>query len=311
MGLAYATFLNSTDGYVAVGSIARQGSPAGHLVVKYTERGALDTGFAERGARYGAHAGRLDHAAVSNGSIVAAGAAGGDFALLRLDAAGRPDQAMGEGGLARVDLGAADALLLRYNPDGSPDLSFGDGGAVVTDAGDSETLLTLAVLPDGRIARGGWSLGRGLLFARYRADGAPDPSFDGDGLMTLQLGGNQAVWALAVDGDGLLAAACPAEQSHDGLLLRLTAGGALDPSFGEAGRVAPSFSGRECLPALAVGERRVAAAGVACGIARTYAEAVDMAVMVWERAAAPAPAPSPAPGGREHRLFLPLLGRGS
>lgn len=340
--------VQADGGIVVAGNV-----DAGAFVARFTTNGDLDQRF---GGGYVTLEGMstYDLAVQRDGKIVIAGSTVGNrmtLTLARFDAQGRLDPGFGSGGRLTATIGQSsvasaltvqpdgkilvagytqisqdsslDTLLVRYNPDGTPDRSFGADGVVITDMGENEALLTLALLPDGRIATGGFSLERGMVLARYTADGALDPSFDGDGKLILQLGADQGVWDLVVDGDGLLVAACELNRESNGLLLRFTASGTLDPNFGTAGRVIPSFSGHECLPALAINERRIAAAGLAYGLERRSDGATpDMAVAVWERAVAPKPTPTPTPPGApnptprptpprgpEHQLYLPLLRR--
>jgi len=76
--------------------------------------------------------------------------------------------------------------LMRYLPNGRLDTEFGTGGTVLTNfavLGDP----AVALQPDGKIVVGGSSDGDFAL-ARYRSDGALDPSFGGGDTVTTPLG---------------------------------------------------------------------------------------------------------------------------
>ena len=82
-----------------------------------------------------------------------------------------------------------DFALARYNPDGTLDGTFNGDGRLVTSftPGDDEVLLAYPSIRTGqerRRAAGGWAregIGADLALARFRANGALDSGFDGDG----------------------------------------------------------------------------------------------------------------------------------
>ncbi|MFI8825081.1 calcium-binding protein [Streptomyces sp. NPDC053431] len=128
-------------------------------------------------------------------------------------------------------------LAARYNPDGSLDPGFGGDGKVVTeiDPDAIETALAVVVQPDGRIVAGGESIGVWSL-VRWNPDGALDPTFGGDGIVTTPFGPTccHAVNDLALQPDGRIVAAGRAA----GLALtRYNTDGSLDLSFDGDGRV--------------------------------------------------------------------------
>jgi uncharacterized delta-60 repeat protein len=87
-----------------------------------------------------------------------------------------------------------DFAVLRLHPDGSPDESFGTSGRVMIDfAGSYDHVTRLALQPDGKIIAAGASTsvtGSDFALARFNPDGSIDVTFDGDGLITLDLGGD-------------------------------------------------------------------------------------------------------------------------
>ncbi|HET6574742.1 MAG TPA: hypothetical protein VFG68_14150, partial [Fimbriiglobus sp.] len=148
------------------------------------------------------------------------------------------------------------AVVGRLNSDGSPDLTF-DGDGIALLPGVWYPGVQLAVLPDGRaVAAGeGWddaARERVNWVARLTADGAPDPTFDSDGVLGLDqpdfldppsaLGQVTAV-AVTPDGRVLLAGEVSRAYEVAGLfystsdfgVLRLTADGKPDETFGPGG----------------------------------------------------------------------------
>lgn len=148
-----------------------------------------------------------------------------------------------------------DFALVRYLPDGTLDPSFGTDGIVTTDfggRGDSATDVFLQ--PDGRIVAvgtavvgrrlGGWQCVDAVAIARYLEDGSPDPSFGSGGRQTalrshVFCGVRPSAAAPTADG-GLVVVAnggCGGESDEPlgGAVVRLTANGQLDSSFGNGG----------------------------------------------------------------------------
>jgi uncharacterized delta-60 repeat protein len=146
----------------------------------------------------------------------------------------------------------SDFALTRYEGDGGLDFTFGTSGRVRTDFGGRyDDASALAVQADGRIVVAGSSsdaTGNDMAVARYNSDGTLDPSFDGDGLALVDLGGESSARAVAVQPDGKIVLAGWATRSvgtgccaSDFALVRLTTGGAVDSSFGVDGRVFTDF----------------------------------------------------------------------
>jgi uncharacterized delta-60 repeat protein len=143
---------------------------------------------------------------------------------------------------------AARFAIARYRPDGSLDPAFGDHGIVQTNVTDANDLLRgVAVQPDGAIVVAG-QVGKGPRFvvSRYTADGALDPSFGGDGMVSTSFeakGGDAAV-AVAVLPDGRILAAgiahtnCSCERFA---VARYQANGRLDRTFGTNGKATLHF----------------------------------------------------------------------
>jgi uncharacterized delta-60 repeat protein len=200
----------------------------------------------------------------SDGKIVAVGSSGGDFALARYNADGSLDSGFGSGGKVTTDFGGFDAgsatviqpdgrivaagrtgggdfALARYNANGSLDPTFGIGGKVTTDFGGFDGALGVALQADGRIvAAGGGGPASDFVVARYNGDGTLDSSFGSGGIVTTDLGPFEAATAVVVQIDGKIVAT-GSTSSGNFALVRYTANGSLDGSFGSGGIVTTNF----------------------------------------------------------------------
>jgi len=141
--------------------------------------------------------------------------------------------------------------VARYTPDGALDPVF---GVVLTPLSESGAeARAVALQSDGRIVVAGTAFASGttsdaLALARYNADGSPDTSFGSGGtvITTFDSGGAEAdssparAAALVVQPDGKLVAVVSVG-GHQGAfaLARYLPSGALDSTFGIAGRSRP------------------------------------------------------------------------
>jgi uncharacterized delta-60 repeat protein len=138
----------------------------------------------------------------------------------------------------------SDFALARYNPDGTLDTSFGAGGKVTTPIGSGNDQ-GRGVLIDGsgRIVVAGSTFNGSnmdLALARYHPDGSLDDSFDGDGKVTTPVrSGDDWLQGFVIQPDGkiVVTGASTNGSNYDFSLVRYTATGALDPSFGTGGIV--------------------------------------------------------------------------
>ena len=141
-----------------------------------------------------------------------------------------------------------DVTLVRYNADGSLDTGFGANGIVTTQIGSEyEAGYDVVVQPDGKILVGGYvDVGSHKNFAvlRYTAAGQLDTSFDGDGIVDIDFGGQDDTGrAIKLQSDGKILVA--GEARVGGVyyfgLVRLDADGSLDTSFDGDGKVTTSI----------------------------------------------------------------------
>ncbi|MFP5319572.1 MAG: hypothetical protein ACLGI2_14920 [Acidimicrobiia bacterium] len=186
------------------------------LVLRFTARGGLDGSFGNGGAFVLDTAGDDGARAVAlgpQGTILVAGWSGGGPAVLRLTPGGDLDPAFGGGVVRPSPAGRVEAMTV-----------LGDGAVLVGLAGGSPTLV-----------------------ARLRPDGELDPAFGDGGTIPSTVFGDagDGVAALVAYPDGsFVVGGSGWSPSYTGaplavlLLARFTAGGALDPSFGQGGTVA-------------------------------------------------------------------------
>lgn len=144
---------------------------------------------------------------------------------------------------------------LLYAADGDLDPTFDGDGKVTTDFGGAERAYAMAIQADGKIVVAGYSNVGGITddfaLARYNVDGSLDVTFDGDGKVITDFGGNDYAHAVVIQQDGKIVAAgytnsnggsfC-GSQSCDFALARYNADGSLDISFDGDGKVTTDFA---------------------------------------------------------------------
>jgi uncharacterized delta-60 repeat protein len=205
-------------------------------LARYTPRGRLDRSFGKNGkvlSRAGASGGAADAAIQQDGKIVTAGSGPAGFVLARYTPQGRLDRSFGRGGTVSTKLrsfsdaaavaiqrdgkivvvGAADLdfEIARYTVAGKLDRSFGNGGKVLTNIG-------FVTQPGG----GRYSSDDHALSAAIQADGK------------LVVAGSSDALSLVGEKGCCL---------QDFALVRYTADGSVDRSFGNGGKVLTAFGG--------------------------------------------------------------------
>ena len=123
------------------------------------------------------------------------------------------------------------------------DPSFGTGGKTTLSFENSMHATALALQNDGKIVLVGGEWGFGV--ARFKTDGAPDTTFDGDGVAETDLSLWAAPHAVAIQADGKIVVAgetddacCP---STDVAIVRYNTNGSLDSTFDGDGKLTLSF----------------------------------------------------------------------
>ncbi|MBI2309250.1 MAG: hypothetical protein HYU78_18315 [Rhodocyclales bacterium] len=163
----------------------------------------------------------------------------------------QPDGRIVVAGMAKTArIAGGGFLLMRFLPDGRLDTSLDDRGWTSTELGKSIDLAhDVTVQGDEKIVAAGGStqpawLGSRYDFAivRYLPDGRLDPLFGDKGKVIIRLGraSEDIAYAVKQDVAGRLVVAGRANTGRASsaiALLRLDAGGKLDPSFGQAGKV--------------------------------------------------------------------------
>ncbi len=162
------------------------------------------------------------------------------------------------------NLWAYDFALIRYNPDGKPDDSFGTDGIVVTpiratggDEDDNEANAGI-LQPDGKIIAIGWTgvtnndttHYTNFALVRYNVDGTLDTTFGNDGIVTTNLGlddsTNYAYAGTLQPDDKILVAGSTNKDggtNFDFALVRYLPDGTLDTTFGNNGIVTTDLGG--------------------------------------------------------------------
>lgn len=264
------------DGKILVAGTSFNNTNYDWVLVRYNTDGTLDDTFGDAGKVNTDFGSDFDIgravAVQADGKIVMAGHAmpGAtlvDFALARYNTDGTLDPSFGAGGILTTDIGGgfndasavaiqpdgkiilagaamvgstSDIALVRYDTDGTLDNSFNGNGIVTTDLGlTTDNARSIAIQTDGKILVTGYTVDNiTVLIAvlRYNMDGTLDRSFDTDGVVTTGFGtGEDFGSAVAIQADGKVVVAGATD--NDAALVRYTADGALDLTFGSAGLV--------------------------------------------------------------------------
>lgn len=150
---------------------------------------------------------------------------------------------MGVGALLAAAVVAAVALAAP----GDLDPGFGGDGTVTTEIGSyGRAAWAVAIQPDGKVVVGGRAEYRFAL-ARYTSDGSLDPTFDGDGMVTTQVGGySESAYDIALQQDGKIVAVgstAPGGYCCQFAVARFNPNGSPDTSFDGDGKVVTPFAG--------------------------------------------------------------------
>lgn len=259
-GLIVAAGAAAGDDFNGVFAVARY-SPDGTPDPTFSGDGTVTTAIGAGGDEAKALAIQPD------GKIVAVGTNGDRFELARYGTNGDLDDSFGPNGVVTTDptpgwdiaYGAAlqpngkivvagfgtpggpwrpRFLLARYTTAGSLDPAFGDGGVLISRLGTARDVI---VQPDGKIVAAGYD-SSGMALARYRRDGTLDPTFGGDG--TVGAPRNVGAFALALQPNGKIVAG-GAFDFFAFEVVRFTAGGKLDRTFGHDGTITTDVGGSE------------------------------------------------------------------
>lgn len=271
------------DGRLVVAGYGDNGADNDFALVRYNTDGSLDNAFDLDGimitdftALEVAHAVTVQ----SNGRIVVAGEAQGDFAICRYRTNGLLDDGFSYGdGKNITSIGtyacargvliqpnhhivlagetrtgtASTIALVRYNPLGHLDLDFDDDGIQTDNIGSASVANAAALQADGKIVVAGWARefgGRAFGLARYRPDGKRDTSFGQAGhVITYHGDADHVARAVAIQPDGKIIATGYAsfDSNHRNELhyafstVRYHNDGSIDASFGYNGFASTSI----------------------------------------------------------------------
>ncbi|TMA36915.1 MAG: hypothetical protein E6J79_11995 [Deltaproteobacteria bacterium] len=303
-------------------------------LVAYDRDGMLDAIFGRSGrvtTSFQADAGAFALLLQPDGKLVAAGRAGGAFALARFAGDGTLDPIFGRSGrvttafdtdaearalvlqpdgkLVAAGRAGGDFALARYEPDGTLDPFFGRSGRVRTAFSADAEAFAMALEPDGKLVVAGRDGGR-IAIARYGADGLLDAFFGSGGEVTTAFSGDAVAFAVALDCEGSIVVA--GRTVGDGgsrfALARYDRRGVLDPVFGSGGQVTTAFSGRDEARALVL---QPDGKPVAAGRASPADVGGDLALARYEGSpdcADPSTSVSPSPPGGGRVLRGSTLG---
>ena len=252
---AVSVVLQSNGKIVVAGNSTIPGNDLDFAIVRYNADGTLDTSFGTDGIVTEDFSTSTDYASSialqSDGKIVAAGNANisghSDFAVVRYNGNGTPDTSFSGDGKVTTNINSRDSdassmvlqsdgkivvaggtsiagpydfSLVRYNADGTPDTSFGTDGIVITALSVGyDYAIAMTLQNDGKIVATGVSNISGVsnvALLRYNANGTLDTSFNGDGIVTTQIGNlDSFASAIALQSDGKIVAAGAASISNN------------------------------------------------------------------------------------------------
>jgi len=216
----------TSDGKIIVG--ARVSNDNNFLLLRYTATGILDNTF-------------------GNGGIVWVD-------TVSAQAYGMAQQSDGKIVLAGwVTPANRDFCVMRFNSDGSPDLGFGTNGKVITPIGtENDEARKVAIQSDGKIVVTGYTTNAAhntdFAVVRYTSSGSLDGSFGSGGIVKTDINNFDLAEGIAIDKTtGAITIAGTSNEdaqdpnysntgSGDFTVVRYTAGGLLDATFGVGGK---------------------------------------------------------------------------
>ncbi|MGA2259017.1 MAG: hypothetical protein ABSG53_30470 [Thermoguttaceae bacterium] len=136
--------------------------------------------------------------------------------------------------------------LVRYNSNGALDKTFNQGGIVTTSFSSAAWLKAMVLQSDGEIVVTGSLLGDidKVITARYTASGQLDSTFGSGGTVITTIPNESAnARVIALQSDGSIVVGANLVSSVNMALIRYTANGNLDTSFGNGGTATFSVAG--------------------------------------------------------------------
>ncbi len=281
--IVYSIAIQS-NGKIVVGGLSGNDTAYVFALARYTTNGSLDNTFGNGGIvtmAIGTSSLLFSVAIQSDGKIIAVGTiyttksqSMPKMCLVRFTTNGSLDNAFGIVTTTNTgkktcldDRGNATAIqsdgkiivagtsdqkyaLIRYNTNGSLDATFGIGGIVATDIWYA--INSIAIQSDGKIL----AAGQGSPLIRFNTNGSLDPTFGNGG--SAIIGGDAIANAVTIQNDGKIIVACESQGGAYISLLRFTANGTLDSSFGFNGIATKSGLGGRALAIQSDGKIAVA-----------------------------------------------------
>lgn len=215
-----------TDGKILLAGSSTNGKNSDFALVRYNTDGSLDQNFGDHGKVITAVGKFNDYgksiAIESNGKIIVAGGSDNGYNY--------------------------DFALVRYNIDGSIDNSFAINGKAITDVkGSNDNGESIAIDVNGKILVTGYAFNdkdKDIALLRYNSNGSLDSSFNRSGKVAIDIdGAYDAGNAVRVQSDGKIVVAgySYSTYNYSFVLLRYTANGLPDNSFGLSGIVTTSI----------------------------------------------------------------------
>ncbi len=211
--IAYSINLQA-DGKIIVAGTSLVGTNYVFSLARYNTDGSLDTTFD------------------TDGKVTAS--VGGEGVDIAYSTVIQPDGKIVLAGYALKN-GVGNFGLARFNPDGSLDATFDTDGKVTTAIGTDAGAYSVT-LQNGSIVAAGYSFNgtnNDLALVRYTATGALDATFNGTGIVSTNLGGNEEINQVSVQADNklLVGGYTTVGGDEDFVVARYQANGTIDNSF--------------------------------------------------------------------------------
>lgn len=207
-----------------------------------------------------------------------------DFAVTRYNPDGSLDPSFGLGGIITTPVGAnesgqqailqpdgkilvtgfttlatQDFAIIRYHPNGNLDASFGAGGITTVPVGTgNDAAFSVAIQPDGKVVIAGGTTGPttgDFAVIRLDSSGVLDPTFDLDGIVSTDIGGQDIGRFVAIQNDGRIVVTGwgGTGTNIDIITVRYMNNGALDPTWdGDGIAITPVFGANDQAFSLAI-----------------------------------------------------------
>ncbi len=122
-----------------------------------------------------------------------------------------------------------DPFILRYTTDGVLDSSFGTNGIQIVSLVNSQKIYSIALQKDNKIILVGTD--GDLFVTRHNTNGALDNSFDGNGILSWNVGANAIAYSVTIQPDGAILVTGSGNDEKDIVIGRILANGQLDTTF--------------------------------------------------------------------------------